>query len=172
MTVNNPINRVEEWRWECLKMSYIAGGTVQDTGFDLPKYGEIDPWSMMVFVQTADATETLDVGILATESGGDEDGFLDGIDVASTGWVRPSFTIVDGTNTRYITPNTWGVLFFTGYAGADTSSGVDPAVPWVRPYIGDGTAKSLTYTVSSSDTFVGFLMFRWRQLPDLSSFLL
>jgi hypothetical protein len=179
MTVNNPINRVEEWRWECIKLTYNSN-VETDTGWDLPKYGEVDPYSMMVFVQTIDATETLEVGLLSSESGGDADGFLDAISIATAGWVRPAMTFTKGSSQYYVSACTWGEYFFDldntgatskGLAGADGAG--TAGQPFLESHIGDGTAKSLTYTCTAgSDTFVGFLMFRWRQLPDLTGFLL
>lgn len=63
-----------------------ATGSEQDTGFDLPA-----DWVVTnVYVRTTTAestgsTKTIDVGLLSSESGGDLDGFLDGVDVSAVG---------------------------------------------------------------------------------------
>lgn len=166
---NPPVTVPDKWQTYCIKLTY-NNNSETDTGFDIPKYAEIDPHSMMIFVQTIDATETINVGILSTESGGDADGFIVGASIATAGWVRPLLTATDGTNQNYISANTFGELFFKGLAGGDAAG--TSGVPIIRSHIGDGTAKSISYTCSAgSDTFVGFLYFRMRQLPDLTNFL-
>lgn len=175
MTVNNPINRVEEWQWECIKLTY-NNNSETDTGWDLPKYGEIDPFSMGIFVQTVDATETIDVGLLYSENsnGGDADGFLVGLSLATAGWVRPGIVYAQaGSNYPTATTQQFGAYFTA--TSLQPTAGTGVANVWalqVHNYVGGGVQKSLSYTCSSgSDTFVGFLMFRWRQLPDLTNFL-
>lgn len=174
--VKYPINSVEEWKWEYLALTY-NNAVETDTGWDLPLYGEIDPLSMRVFVQTIDATETINVGLLSTEVGGDADGFLVGISIATAGWVRPRLTFTTGSSQYYVSAYTYGELFscaatggYKGLAGADGAG--TAGQPWLESHIGDGTAKSISYTCSSgSDSFIGFLAFRWRVWPDLTGYL-
>lgn len=175
----NAINTVSEWKWETFKLTY-NNNVETDTGWDLPQYGEVDPLSMMVFVQTVDATETVDVGLLSTEVGGDANGFLSLVSIATAGWVRPALTFTKGNAQYYVSAATYGEYFFDldntggtakGLAGGNAAG--TAGQPWLESHIGDGTAKSLTYTCTAgSDTFIGFLRFRWRQLPDLTRFLL
>ncbi len=61
-------------------------GSEQDTAWDLPARCIVI--NVMIDVTTAEvtqATKTIDVGLLSSESGGDADGFLDGVSVASLG---------------------------------------------------------------------------------------
>jgi hypothetical protein len=171
----NPVGWDGRWQKVCIPLVY-NNAVETDTGWDLPLYGEIDPLSMRVFVQTVDAGITLEVGLLSTEGGGDADGFLDAVSVATAGWVRPRLTFTDAT-ANYISAVTYGDFFscaatggFKGLAGANGTGTVGQ--PWVESHIGDGTAESLCYTcLTGADTFRGFLTFRWRQWPDLTNYL-
>jgi hypothetical protein len=130
----------------------LLTGSVKDTGLDFAA-GDV---VMGVFVQihTAEATattKTIDVGILASESGGDEDGFLDGAVTSATGVVTVAATATDGTNQNFwAAAPILGALLRNGLLGGDVAgtAGVMIPVPWVC----DGTAKSLTYTLGSDHT--------------------
>lgn len=198
-----------------IMLSLTFGNGEQDTGYDLPAGAVIFPWEMYVIVDTADTGITLEVGLLSSEGGGDADGFLDAVSVASTGYVQPAFTATAGTNSNYVSANTFGVLFSKGKNGASTAGAVSGTVtnsignlagtagnlavnvdthavegapglsgittaalsaatcvmpytgmPFLKAHVGDGTAKSITYTCSGgSDTFLGRLAFRIRTLP-------
>jgi hypothetical protein len=176
MTIRNSINIEMYWRQCCLEMT--ANSNVETVfagsgmGQVLGQYEYIDPWSIFVFVQTAETAgaKTLNVGMLSTESGGNAAGILNGISIASTGWVQPTFTVSQGTNAAYISASTIGVLFKKGQDGANTAE--HNAVPIYQGFIGNGTSKTLSYTCASSSTsFVGFLYFRKTYLPDLTSYL-
>jgi hypothetical protein len=56
----------------------------KDTGFDLPAGAIIDP-DVGIVVGNIDATETMDVGILSSESSGDADGFMNDIPISTAG---------------------------------------------------------------------------------------
>jgi len=147
-----------------LPLKYLAGGTEVSTGFVLPTNSIIYPDEMFVIVDTLDATETLDVGILSSEAGGDADGFIDGISVATAGFIKPAVTITQGTNANYISATTFGILFLAAAClGANVAA--QNAVPVFTPYVCDGTAKTISYTPSSSDTFIGRLVFRVHVYP-------
>lgn len=173
--LNNPNNVVSAWRTECIKLTY-NNASETDTGWDLPQYGEIDALSMGVFVQTIDATETINVGLLYSENsnGGDADGFLVGLSIATAGWVRPAVVWAQG-GSNYPTATTQGFGAYFTATSLQPTAGTGVANVWaltIHNHFGDGTQKSISYTCSSgSDTFVGFLMFRWRQWPDLTNFL-
>lgn len=137
-----------------------------DTGFDIPKGAILYPWEMILIVATVDATETIEVGILSTESGGDADGFIDGYSIATQGRypVWNMVTVADGTNATYYSANYVGDLFWTGSEGSNVSG--DNGLIHPLAHVGDGTAKSISYTCSSgSDTFAGWLLFRLHQIP-------
>lgn len=132
-------------------MLFNSGGTVVDTGLDLPAKAHVH--NVAVEVVTVDATETVDIGILATESGGDEDGFIAAMSVASAGFIKPYVTTAGGNET-YVSTAKYGVLMGPVLVGTDVDKDMGQAHGW--GHVGDGTAKSITYTPSTSDTFAGY----------------
>lgn len=167
MTRNNASMVDSNWQQSFYNLAFIAGGTVQNVGFILPKYGVIDVRSLAVFTQVADVGVTCDVGFKNAVESGDEDGLIDGLDVAALGWHFPTAVITAGTNQTYISASTYGILSLpTAERGGNVAA--TAAVPLWLPYavIGDGTIKTMTYTLSASDTFKGVLTFRWKQMPD------
>lgn len=158
-----------EWVQKVIKLTYNSN-VETDTGVDIPINCLVDPWSIALFVQTVDATETIDVGILSTESGGDANGFIAAASIATAGWVRPVLTATDASAQNYISANTLGALFFKGIDGANAAGQAGLSI--IMPHLSDGVATSISYTCSTgSDTFVGFLFIRWMQLPNLTNFL-
>lgn len=124
----------------------------KDTGFDFPTGGIV--FGVYVDVDTAEttgSTKTIDVGLLASETGGDADGFLDGASTSATGGVAGTLPVTDGTNTNFYTAApTLGVLSFDGLLGGDAAA--TPGVATRRPHVLNGTAKSLSYTLGSAHT--------------------
>lgn len=154
-------------RW--IKFAMIAGTTaVVDTTIDLPAKAIVeDAYVYVTTAETTGSTKTIDVGLLASESGGDEDGFIDGISVAATGLKKPVFVATVGSNNTYLgaaSTHTRGVLLTELLiAGEDTAAGGD-GFAQKGQHIGDSvTAKSITYTRGSTLTeFVGFGLIRYR----------
>jgi hypothetical protein len=128
------------------------GTGAKDTGFDLPTRGMV--FNVSVDITTAEVTattKTIDVGLLAGESGGDADGFLDGGVTSALGHVTGALPTTDGTNTNFFTAApTLGVLFYDGLLGADAAA--TPGVLSRRPHVLNGTAKSVVYTLGSAHT--------------------
>jgi hypothetical protein len=169
MTTTLASNSMGHLDWKTLKLTYNSN-VETDTGYDVPKNAIIPWWSMAVFVQTIDATETLEVGILASETGGDADGFLNVLDIATAGWVFPYMTATDATGTNYVSANTYGALFSAGVDGGNAAG--TPGLTIMKNFLGNGLAESISYTCTSgSDTFVGFLRFAIIQYPDLTDYL-
>lgn len=127
-------------------------GTEVDTGFDFKK-GDIVK-HVYVRIYTAEATgttKTIDVGILSSESGGDADGFLDGVVTSATGTVTATASATDGSNQNFwATAPKRGALLYSGRLGTDAAGDAGAIIPidWVC----DGTAVSLTHTVGSAGT--------------------
>ena len=164
--MSTPMKRTNVFDGEIvsLPLIYNAGGTEVSTGYVLPTNSVIYPWEMFVIVDTVDATETVDIGILTGETGSDPNGFISLLSVATLGMIKPAATLAQGTNAHYISAATWGVLFLAAACfGANTAE--QNAVPLFTPYICDGVAKTISYTPSSSDTFVGRLVFRVHCYP-------
>ena len=121
-------------------MDDMTANTEYDFGINLPAGMLVLP-NPSIKVITVDATETLDVGILASESNGDADGFIDGLSVAAAGIVQA--TLADGAAT------------VGTFLHVDESAG--DLVPEAYPC--DGTATSLSGTLSAgSDTAEGLIL--------------
>lgn len=138
-----------------IAITTVPTGAAQDTGFDLPTRGIVlDVFVRVTTAEATGATKTLDVGLLAGESGGDADGFLDGVSVASTGVVRGNFVATTGSNNTYLgaaSTHTIGVLLTRLLiAGEDTAAGGD-GVGVLGSHILNGTARSVVYTAGSND---------------------
>lgn len=135
-----------------------------DSLFDLPAKALV--YDVLVEVTTAEATgstKTLDVGLLSGESGGDADGFLDGIDVSATGMKQGGFTVTDGSNQNYVSARTMGAFMFQGLVGANAAGESGVVIP--RKHLAAGvTAKSVSY--SRGDTFVEFVGKIWLLIAE------
>lgn len=124
-----------------------------DTGVDLPPKALV--LDAFIEVLTGDSGITLDVGTKSSETGGDADGFLDGISVASTGLVPAGVTVTAGANENYFSACTYGAKLASFVAGSDTAGDVGT---YARKYYAtdSATAKSITYTASAgADTAEG-----------------
>lgn len=139
----------------------IAQGS--STTIQLPKgFAILDAF---VEVRTADASETMDVGLLSSETNGDADGFLDGISLGSAGIVKPEGDVTLGSNADYWATSTYGALLAEFTAGADTSA-ASLGEFRRKIFISDqGTASTISITGSAGiDTaegdiyFIGMLM--------------
>lgn len=140
---------------------FNAGGTEVDTGFDLPAGCLINPYQLGLRVTTVDATETIDFGILAAEAGGDANGFIAAASIATAGMVNLIPQITGGINIDFVSTNYVGALLATSIPGADAVATVGGWTP-ITSYRTDGTAKSLSYTPSTSDTGAGYFLLGYR----------
>lgn len=124
----------------------MVAATEFDTGFDLPLNAVVLGEGAGVLVETADATETIDVGLLSSESGGDANGFLATLDVGTAGYVAATAAI-------------FGVLILDTFA-------TTPAVNVAGRHVGDGVAESVSVTLTAgSDTAAGKIVLPY-MLPD------
>lgn len=127
--------------------------TEVDTLWDLPASAYV--YDVLIEVTTAEvtgSTKTLDVGLLSTESGGDADGFVDGVSVAATGVYRGGVALDGGS--AYFDTTTRGALLRLFVQGAGTD---DRGLYAERPHrAGAVTAKSVSYSRGSTlSEFVG-----------------
>lgn len=123
-----------------------------DLAVDFP----YDSWiyDMGLYVRTIDATETIDVGLLSSETSGDANGLLASISVGTAGWVAPAAATV-GSNDTYLSSSTYGALMGSFVAGADTATDVGTYLKFGHKVTG-ANAVSMSYTASAgSDTGVG-----------------
>lgn len=133
-------------------MIFNAGGTVTDTGLDLPYKAVVTDAG--VEVVATDAGETVDIGLLASETAGDEDGFLAAVSVANAGYISP-ITYTVGSNETYLSACTYGVLLANRSLGTDVATDVG-SLARISHFVTGSNAKSITYTPSTSDTFTGY----------------
>jgi len=141
-------------------MVFNAGGTETDTGLDLP-VGVI-VHEVRVEVVTVDATETVDVGLLSSETSGDADGFVAAVSVATAGF--PALAVfTTGANETYLSAVKYGALMGSSVVGADVVGDAGNVVRLGHVVTGSN-AVSVTYTPSTSDTFVGYGYVYFRHL--------
>lgn len=115
------------------------GDSEVDTGFDLPaKAVVLDVWVDIRTLEATGTTKTIDVGLLSSETGGDADGFLDGVSTASANIVAG--TLAGGVITR-------GALL-------RDASGVSVAYSRANYLTDAKAAKSVSYTLGSAHTEV------------------
>lgn len=122
-----------------LPVTRVASTDEQDTGFNLPANAVVlDVFLEVTTLEATGTTKTVDVGLLASETGGDADGFLDGVSVATAG-VRNG-SLVAGAVTR-------GLLLretVTDSGSATLSANRAHVTTAV-------TARSVTYTLGSNN---------------------
>lgn len=118
-------------------------GTETDTGFDLPTNSIVDPMTLAVDVSTLESGKTIDVGILSSESGGDADGFMDGLSLTTAVTVFPAI----GATTGVLDANTFGILVTDYTAGTNSD---DRGMVFLERYRCNGTAKSVSYTLAAT----------------------
>lgn len=134
-----------------------------DTGLDLPSNCLMTAFDVAINVTTTDATETIDAGLLSSESGGDANGFITAASVENGGFVQLLPQITGGANIDYVGTRYVGDLLATSIVGADAVATVGGFTS--KRYRTDGTAKSITYTGSAgSDTAAGYFYLSWDRL--------
>lgn len=152
VSVNGGIVKVKK-----LSISAAPTGSEQDTAFDLPAKSIV--LDVLVDVTAAEATggtKTLDVGLLASEFGGDADGFIDGLSVSTTGLKRGGVTVTTGGTETYVASWTRGLLLTAGAPLAGANVAGDEGNYYEKPHLSTSvTAKSVSYTAGSND-FVEF----------------
>jgi hypothetical protein len=112
-------------------MIWVGASTAEtDTGVDFLTDTLVE--HVQIEVVTVDATETVDVGLLSSETNGDANGFLAGVSVATAGYPLVTLTtsgalMDDGTNFdpdgHVVTGANAVSLTHTGSAGSDTFAG-------------------------------------------------
>lgn len=132
-----------------------------DTGIDLP-YG-VEIHRAMVEVVTVDATETMDVGLLSSETAGDTNGILSLVPMDNAGFVKP-WSITDGATEDFISSPYYGALMGLGSAGTNTAN--DFGQPGGAGHIVTGSnAVSVVYQHSAgTDTAAGYIHLWFRYL--------
>lgn len=141
--------------------AYAANTTETDTGLDFPYNSLV--YDFAIEVVTIDATETIDVGLLSSETAGDANGLLSLVPISTAGWVRP-WAVTAGSSENYISAVYWGALMGVGGAGTDAVN--DFGQPGGTGHVvTPSNAQSLTYTCSAgTDTAAGYIHAFFKQL--------
>ncbi len=117
-----------------------TNNTEKDSGYDLPADGVVLDCILAVDTAATSTAKTMDIGTLSSESGGDADGFCDGISGAATGLIVP--TLADGAATR-------GALMRVDESAGDL-------VP--EPYdVTEQTARSISLTSGDAAGLTNFV---------------
>lgn len=139
-----------EDRLQLAQIPFFAGdypATVEgNSGLDFPVGAVLLP-NTFLRVTAIDATETVDIGLLSSESGGDADGLIDGVSVGALGSIVPA---VSGTPTL-------GALLTQSFA-------TTPAVVVPRPFQ-IAAATSITVTTSAGSDTGEFYLVQPYMLP-------
>lgn len=147
-----PLNTTGSSKCLVFPIAFNSGGTEVDTGLDLPKNAMVI--DAAVEVVTLDATETVNIGLLSTETAGDADGFLAAVSVANAGFVA-NIAYTTGSNEVYLSTNSYGVLLASGSLGNDVATDVGSLA--MKGHVVTGSnATSISYTPSTSDTLAGY----------------
>ena len=134
-----------------------------DTGMELPADMLVKPEGIGIFVDAIDATETIDVGLLSTESGGDANGFMALVSVAVAGAVAALAAATVGGSETFYTATTLGVLLATFGAGADVAT--DTGAHNKTGHRTDGAAKTISLTLTTgSDTAKGYVFLPYTRM--------
>jgi hypothetical protein len=135
-----------------------------DTTYDLPDKAIV--LGIFIEVVTADAGQVLDVGTLSSESGGDANGFADGVPMDNTGIIIVGPTVTVGGNETYYASTTLGALLLAGFIAGSNVDG-DFGLHETEPYPTDEeTAKSVSYTGDAgTDTAAGYIHLLILELP-------
>lgn len=147
-----PLDRASAVKCMFFPMLFNSGGTEVDTGLDLPLGAIVT--DAKAEVVTVDATETVDIGLLSSETAGDADGFLAAVSVATAG-VPANYTYSTGSNEVYLSAVTYGVLLAGRSLGTDVATDVG-SMARTHHHVTGANATSVTYTPSTSDTFAGY----------------
>jgi len=93
-----------------------------------------------VWVQVITAVaSTVDVGLLSSGTNGDADGFRKGVLLSTTGYVKDTGRVTDGTTIDYTAASTYGALLYTSITGSDAV-----ATGGGRSYIGHAIQNTQT----------------------------
>lgn len=167
----NRLNQTLLFPFDASDADFTAASDI-DTKIELGDEVQLLPSGIAVQVLTADATETIDVGVTSTSGVTDTDGIIDGLSVATAGMIPAQVGFAVGSNAVYLDITggdvewTLGALLHaTGTKvalaeGADTNTDFGSLI--LEPHIVDGSSaanqEKLTYNISTgSDTAAGII---------------
>ena len=142
----------------------MTAATEFDTGMEFAADMMIKPHGAGIFVDAVDAGETLDVGLLSTETGGDANGFMALIDVATAGGVAAKAVVTVGGTENFFASTVLGALLSEDFlAGANVATDVGTNYDTVHRC--DGVAKTISLTLTAgSDTAKGYVFLPYTRM--------
>ena len=133
-----------------LVIPFTADALERDSGIDIPKNALIT--DVMLEVVTGQVSKTLSVGLATSETNGDDDGLLAGVDISATGFKRGVAVTVGGSET-YVSSYLYGALMGPGIVG--TNANGDFGLGIVPGHVVTGSnAKRISYKGSSGTSGV------------------
>lgn len=135
----------------------MVANTEFDTGFDMPLNSAAYGVGLGALVRTLDAGITLNVGILSSEAGGDADGLIAGLSMATAVFQPAQDTVTGGGTETYLSATTVGALLEDFLAGANTAGDVGTSND--KHFVATSATKSISLTLSAgADTAEGFVV--------------
>lgn len=125
-----------------------------DTGWDLPRFASVE--DVVLEVVTAAGSQTVDVGLLSTETAGDANGFLAATASSSAGYITSRPVITGGTNIDFTGATTYGVLLASAITGSDAVA-TNGGFQRKHHFVTGSNATSISYTRSNSTTSAGYI---------------
>jgi len=134
-----------------------AGSTVeQDTGFDLPTNGIVRDVFLKITTASS-AGGTIHVGLLASESGGDADGFLTSVGTSSTGTFRGEITATATGDARFMITGSKRGAFLAVWSSGTTAVTI-PGLGYEKAHVLTSiAARSVSWTSNSSAASTGLI---------------
>ena len=130
-----------------------AAATETNTGFNLPTNAVVQPYGAGIEVTTLESGKTIQVGILSSQSGGSASGFINAVSLAAAATVLAAFSNTSGT----LNGNTFGAFLASYGAGAPGTG-----YAFLSQYVCNGTAKTISYTLSSGTAAAqGFILLNY-----------
>lgn len=135
-----------------LPITTTPTGAEQSTGWQLPpKCKVIDVTLDTTTAEAVGATKTLDVGLLSSETGGDTDGLMKDVSVATVNVTAPYTTVQIGASENFFASTTRGALLGEFTAGSDSAGDVGTDNPHPHTITTAGAARTVVYDADSND---------------------
>lgn len=134
----------------------LAASTESLTTYDLPSQALLV--DIFANITTVGSTAgTMDVGTYSSSSGGDADGFMNDLDIGTSGIGRPALTASSsGAPGWFMAANTYGAKLSDFQVGTTVTNvfGIGSRKNYATDSV---TAKSISITPSTTDAIVGVL---------------
>lgn len=155
-----PLNRDGVDKCFVAPFVFNAGGSETDTGLDFPLNVKI--YDAAVEVVTVDASATVDIGLLSSETNGDADGIAINVPTDNAAFLQ-LWGITETTTEDFTAAPYKGALMGIGTAGTSTANDTGNA-GGPGHIVSGSNAVSLVYNPSASDTMAGYIYVWFKHL--------